>query len=119
MRPQVGPVFQVLRLPHSCDPTFEVFVFDRDLHDGAAADLIGIGKRAIDFAIKTFETMPPKHNGKAIPASRMIAVVQGWDVTDDEITAQRRAAEKAGAAGYVVVYDEIEQGWSPKIVRWK
>ena len=49
----------------------------------------------------------------------MIAIVQGWGVTTDEIDAQLRAATKAGASGYVTVYDEIDQSWSPKIVPWK
>ncbi len=73
----------------------------------------------VEFAIGTFETMPPRHHGTAIPASRMIAVVQGWDVTTEEIDAQRKAATKAGASGYVIGYDKIDQTWSPKIVPWK
>ncbi len=73
----------------------------------------------VEFAIKTFETMPPRHNGKAIPASRMIAVVQGWDVSMEEIEAQQIAATKAGANGYVVAYDKLDQSWLPKIVPWR
>jgi hypothetical protein len=73
----------------------------------------------VGFAIKTFETMPPKHNGKPIPASRMVAVVHGWDVTTGEIAAQRRAANEAGAIGCVVAYETIEQSWFPKVIPWK
>ena len=73
----------------------------------------------IAFAIKSFETMPPRHHGTAISSSRMIAVVQGWDVTAEEIEAQRTAALEAGANGYVVAYDRIDQSWSPKVVPWK
>lgn len=73
----------------------------------------------VNFAISTFQTMPPEHSGKAIPSSRVIAVIQGWDVTNDEIAAQKQAAEKAGAAGFVVAFDKIEQSWSPKLVQWK
>jgi len=73
----------------------------------------------VAFAIRTFETMPPQRGGKAIPASRTIAVLQGWNVTSEEIEAQQKAAREAGANGYVVAYDEIDQGWSPKIISWK
>ena len=73
----------------------------------------------VEFALKTFKSMPPKHGGKAIPASRLIAVLQGWNVTAKEIAAQRLAAEKAGANGFVVAFDKIEQSWAPKNVQWK
>lgn len=73
----------------------------------------------VEFAVKTFESMPPRHHGTAIPASRIIAVVQGWDVSAEGIEAQQTAATNAGANGYVVAYDKINQSWSPKIVRWK
>ncbi len=73
----------------------------------------------VGFALETFKSLPPKHGGKAIPASRLIAVLQGWEVTAGEIAAQRTVAETAGANGYVVAFDKIEQSWSPKVVRWK
>lgn len=73
----------------------------------------------VRFAVETFAEMPPRHNGQAIPASRMIAVVQGWDASPEEIRAQRAAAIKAGANGCVVAYAKIEQSWMPRIVPWK
>ena len=73
----------------------------------------------VHFALKTFGTVPPKHGGKAIDVSRMIAVVQGWDVSTKEIAAQQMAAKKAGAHGCVVAFDKIEQSWSPKVIPWK
>ena len=73
----------------------------------------------VRHALQTFTTMPPKNGGKAVPTSRLIAVLQGWDVTADEIVAQQVQAEKAGANGYVVAFSKIEQGWSPKVVLWK
>lgn len=73
----------------------------------------------VEFAVKTFETMPPRHDGTAIPATRIVAIVQGWDVSANEIEAQRTAATNAGASGYVVAYDKINQSWSPRIVPWK
>jgi hypothetical protein len=73
----------------------------------------------VEFAVKTFKTMPPRHDGTAIPASRIIAIIQAWDVSAEEIEAQREAAMNAGSNGFVEAYDKIEQSWSPKIVRWK
>lgn len=88
--------------------------FQRDIPRYGAEEASWVG-----FAIKTFETMPPRHGGSAIPSSRMIAVVQGWDVTAKQIDAQRMAATRAGASGFVIAYDKIDQSWSPKIVAWK
>ena len=73
----------------------------------------------VKFALETFKTIPPKHGGKAIPTSRMIAVLQGWDVNASEITEQKLAAKKAGANGFVVAFDKIEQSWSPRVIPWK
>jgi hypothetical protein len=73
----------------------------------------------VEYAVRSFETMPPRHDGTAIPGSRLIAIVQGWDASAEEIKAQREAAMNAGSNGYIVAYDKIDQSWSPKIVRWK
>ena len=73
----------------------------------------------VEFAISTFESIPPQHHGTAIPSSRVIAVLQGWDVTEEEVDAQRRAATKSGASGYVVARKKLDQSWTPKIVPWK
>lgn len=73
----------------------------------------------VRFAIETFQEMPPRNRGQAIPASRIIAVLQGWDVSDEQIEAQKKAAADAGANGWVVALHKIEQSWSPKIVKWK
>ncbi len=88
--------------------------FERDLAQYGEAEASWVG-----FAIKTFQTMPPRHGGKPIPSSRIVAVLQGWDVTGEEIQAQRESAKQAGANGYVVAYDKIDQSWAPKIVPWK
>ena len=87
--------------------------FQRDLPIyGTKAGWIGHG-------IKSFETMPPRHKGKAIPASRLVSVLQGWNVADEDITAQIRVAERSGVGGYVVSYLNIDQSWQPRVVKWK
>ena len=61
--------------------------------------------------------MPPQHGAKGVEAQRLVAVVQGWDVAADELAAQRKQVETAGAAGIVVAFARIDQSWSPRIVR--
>jgi len=70
----------------------------------------------IKHALASFSEMPPKRNGKGLPVSRIIAVLQGWDVTPEEIKAQIFLADQAGGAGYVVSLARIEQDWEPRII---
>ena len=56
-------------------------------------------------------------NGSAIPADRLIAVLQGWEIGPEEIKAQVERAGEAGAAGYIVSRMKIDQGWEPRIVK--
>ena len=73
----------------------------------------------IRHAVESFAKIPPKHGGESIPASRLIAVVQGWNVTKAEIDAQIEMATKSGVNGYVVAMEKIEQSWEPKVIRWR
>ena len=70
----------------------------------------------VRHALATFAQMPPKRKGEAIPAERIVAVLQGWDVTPEERQAQIQQAREAGARGYVLAEMEIPQGWEPRIV---
>lgn len=84
-------------------------------------DLPRYGTKAgwVRQAIDSFATMPPRHGGQAVPPSRLIAVLQGWDVEPQDVTAQIAMATAANAHGYVVAYQKIEQSWQPKVVRWR
>jgi hypothetical protein len=66
-----------------------------------------------------FADQPAKQKSPAIKASRIVAVLQGWDVTSSEVTAQIEQAQAAGAAGYIVAFAKIDQAWSPKIVKYQ
>lgn len=68
----------------------------------------------IEHALRTFED--PPQNGPKVSASRLIAVLQGWDVSPDELTAQITRAEAAGVSGFVVAEARIAQSWEPRIV---
>jgi len=73
----------------------------------------------ITHAVKSFQTMPVRHKGKPIPPTRLIAILQGWDVTDEQVALQIDVAKNAGVAGCLVSYAKIEQGWQPRILTWK
>jgi hypothetical protein len=66
-----------------------------------------------------FAEQPAKHGGTQIAASRLIAVLQGWDVSDAEIQAEIDQARGAGAAGFIVSLAEIDQSWQPRAMKWK
>lgn len=68
-------------------------------------------------AITFFAEMPPKRKGEAIPASRILAVLQGWDVTAEQRQAQIRRTREAVARGYVMAEMRIDQGWEPRIFK--
>jgi hypothetical protein len=62
--------------------------------------------------------MPPRQGGESIRASRLIAVLQGWNVDEQQVAQQIKASTDSGVSGYIVAYEEIEQSWRPKVVRW-
>lgn len=66
-----------------------------------------------------FAEQPAKHGGTQLAPSRLIAVLQGWDVSDAEIQAQIDQSQIAGAAGFVVAFAEIDQSWQPQLLKWK
>ncbi|MSR56472.1 MAG: hypothetical protein EXS05_02225 [Planctomycetaceae bacterium] len=70
----------------------------------------------VSHALRGFQTMPPQNSGKAIAASRLLAVLQGWDVSPDELAAQQKQVQSVGAAGWVVAFARIDQSWTPRIV---
>ena len=69
----------------------------------------------VTHALRSFQTMPPQRQGEAIPTRRLIAVLQGWDVTPAERQAQIRRADEAGAAGTILSLMEINQRWEPRL----
>ncbi len=71
----------------------------------------------IRHAVRTFQTMPPRHGGNSIVANRLICVLQGWNVTAAEIEAQKKHAQESGTAGYIISKVEIDQSWDPRIHR--
>ncbi len=71
----------------------------------------------ITQALKSFSTMPARYQAKPVAPGRLIAVLQGWEVTPAQVQAQIARTHEAGAAGYVVSLMPIEQGWEPRIMK--
>jgi hypothetical protein len=85
--------------------------FQRDLpHYGPTAGWI-------KEALQSFSTMPARYKATGVPGQRLVAVLQGWDVTPEQVAAQIAQAEAAGAAGYVVSHMKLNQDWEPRIVK--
>ncbi len=57
-----------------------------------------------------------KNGAPPIAASRLVAVLQGWDASDAEIQAQIEQARSAGAGGWIVALTRIDQSWQPRII---
>ena len=70
-------------------------------------------------AVKSFSTMPPKRGGKAIKPSRLITILQGWDVDDQQVTRQIEVSAASGTSGFFVAYVKLDQSWRPKVVSWR
>jgi hypothetical protein len=70
-------------------------------------------------AVKSFSTMPPKHGGKPIKPSRLITILQGWDVDDQQVTRQIEVSAASGTSGFFVAYVKLDQSWRPKVVSWR
>src|SRR5713101_392306 len=83
--------------------------FQRDL------DSYGPPSGWIAEGLGLFAKMPLRYQTNGVPPDRLIAVLQGWDVTPQEIQNQLGQAEKTGAAGEVVSYIPIEQTWCPRV----
>ena len=61
--------------------------------------------------------MPERYQAPPVLPGRLIAILQGWEVTPGQIKAQIARSVEAGAAGYVVSLMAIEQGWEPRIMQ--
>ena len=68
-------------------------------------------------ALQSFSTMPERYQAPPVLPGRLIAILQGWEVTPGQIKAQIARSVEAGAAGYVVSLMAIEQGWEPRIMQ--
>ena len=93
--------------------TFGVLLLESALQ----RDLAVYGEPAgwIKSALGLFQQMPSRYQASGIPAGRLLAVLQGWDATPEQIRAQIVTAEKAQTAGVLVAFTPIDQSWTPRM----
>lgn len=71
----------------------------------------------IRYAVESFEKMPKIRNGTGVKTNRLIAVLQGWDVTPEELNQQIVVAQKIKTAGTLICLAKVDQDWKPKKFR--
>lgn len=70
----------------------------------------------IRYAIESFDKMPRARKGVGVQSKRLFAVLQGWDVSDEELQQQILIAERTSPAGHMIVKTKFDQSWTPKII---
>ena len=95
------------------NPTIGVACFYREFD----RDLPRYEKTAgwIQYTLDSFSTMPSKRDGVGVPAGRLIAVLQGWDVSSAQLEAQIERVKETKALGYLVSLCPIDQSWQPVV----
>jgi hypothetical protein len=76
-------------------------------------------KNWLEYAIGTFQEMPRIHGGDEIPAQRIVSVIEAWEADSHFVAQQVETNRTLHTGGYIIAYDDIDQSWTPKIVRWK
>ncbi len=73
----------------------------------------------VKASLGAFQELPPDRQVQVLPANRLLAVVQGWDVTDEQLAAQIERALESGVGGYLVARAKIDQSWRPQLLDLK
>ena len=86
--------------------------FDRDLKR--------YGPKAgwIRTAMLSFEAMPKIRDGKGLKPDRLVAVIQGWNVSPEELAQQQKIVDGLNPAGILICLPKIDQSWEPRLVRF-
>ncbi len=69
----------------------------------------------IQYTLNSFSSMPPKRNGTGVPVTRLIAILQGWNVAPEQLAEQIARVNETEALGYLVCLSPIEQSWQPVV----
>jgi hypothetical protein len=69
----------------------------------------------VSFTLNSFSEMPRLRDGIGVTPDRLIAVLQGWDVSPSQIEFQIQQAKQAKAAGWLVCLTPIDQSWQPVV----
>ncbi len=104
---------QLMPVAQECDTLATLclsraFGRDRPRH-GSAAEWI-------PRTLASFSTMPSKRGGQSISLERVVAVLEGWDVTEAERQAQVRQCREAEVKSYLIALTPIDQRWESRLV---
>ncbi len=80
-------------------------------------DLPRYGQSAawIKSAVSFFETVPTQKNTSSVRPERLVVVLQGWNVSDEEVAAQVSHSLNSQARGILLVQPQVDQSWEPRI----
>lgn len=67
-------------------------------------------------ALGSFQAMPPVRSGRAIAANRLLPILQGWDISPEQLQRQITECERMGTSGYIIAKTRIDQSWTPQVV---
>ncbi len=68
-------------------------------------------------AVRSFAEIPPQRGGQPVAAQRLVAILQGWGVTDAQRQAQMDQAAASGVRGWLMAETPIDQSWEPRLLR--
>jgi hypothetical protein len=82
-------------------------------------DLPRYGETAawIKSSVSFFETVPARKKSSSVKPDRLVVVLQGWDVSKEEIAAQVSNAMESQARGILLVQPKVDQSWEPRIYK--
>lgn len=69
----------------------------------------------VKVAVDSFAEMPKIRKGRGVPSLRVVAVLQGWEVTEEQVQAQVAQANSAGTRGWLIVKTPLDQSWTPRL----
>jgi len=80
-------------------------------------DLPVYGKPAgwITWALESFRELPPDGSVRLPGDISLVAVLQGWDVTEEEIATQLERVREAGTESWVITRARVDQSWTPAL----
>jgi hypothetical protein len=67
----------------------------------------------IPTALNYFQQLPSRYNVTGPPVRRLLPVIQGWDLSSEELTPKVAQAAAIGPAGLLVAFTPIDQSWTP------
>ena len=80
-------------------------------------DLKRYGAKAswVRTALLSFEAMPKARNGKGLKPDRLVAVIQGWNVSPEELEQQQQIANRLKPAGILICLPRSSSPGNPEL----